>query len=162
VASTGGPVSPGEHPDAGDADRDVASQPAQASQRSRVWTRSGARGWAALIVAAEAAVVVGAGIYLAVETVVGDAHQRAAAAVLSVIVLAVGLALAWCARALAAGHGWARGPVLTWQLLQAAVAFQTLSNRAAMPMPPAARWAIGAPLLAAAMFVFGVLLRSAR
>ena len=108
------------------------------------------------------AVVVGAGIYLAVETVVGDANQRAAAAVLTVITLAVGLALGWCARSLAAGHSWPRGPVLTWQLVQAAIAFQTLSNRAAMPMPPGARWVMGAPLLVAAVFVIGVLLRSAR
>jgi hypothetical protein len=162
VASTGSPVPPDDDPDAGDADRDTGSQPARASKRSTAWTRSGARGWAALVVAAEAALLVGAGIYLAIQTVVGDANQAAAAAVLTVIVLAVGLALAWCARALAAGRGWSRGPVLTWQLIQAAIAFQTLSNRAAMPMPPAARWAMGAPLLAAAVFVVGVLLRSAR
>jgi hypothetical protein len=154
VASTGSPEPPGEHPDAGDGDP-LVEPPEEPA-------RAGARRWAALVVAAEAAVVVGAGIYLAVETVVGDANQRAAAAVLTVMTLAVGLALGWCARALAVGRSWPRGPVLTWQLVQAAIAFQTLSNRAAMPMPPGARWVMGAPLLVAAVFVIGVLLRSAR
>jgi hypothetical protein len=166
VASTGSPVPPGEQPDAGDADGVAGPREptagAEAPTTSTPWTRSGARGWAALVVVAEAVVLVGAGLYLAVETVVGEANQRAAAAVLTVMVLAVGLALAWCARALAAGREWPRGPVLTWQLVQAAIAFQTLSDRAAMPMPPAARWAMGTPLLAAAVFVIGVLLRAAR
>jgi len=115
--------------------------------------------WAAVVVAAEGAVLVGAGVYLAVETVVGQASRRAAAVFLALIALLLGFALGWCARAFAAGRRWPRGPVLTWQLVQAAVAFQTLSGHAAMPMPDAARWAAGLPLLAAAVFVVAVLLR---
>jgi hypothetical protein len=93
--------------------------------------------------ALEAAAATAYGIYLGVETVVAPALERLAAAVLTVLVLALGAGLALLARAVLRGRRWARSPVLVWQVLQASIAVPALGTR----------WALGAALLAACVVV---------
>jgi hypothetical protein len=66
---------------------------------------------------------------------------------LAVVAAVIGIALAACARGLRQGARWTRGPVITWQLLQAGVG---------MPVSASAYWYFGIPILATAIIV-GVL-----
>jgi hypothetical protein len=63
---------------------------------------------------------------------------------LAVVAAAIGLALAGCTRGLWQGARWTRGPVVTWQLLQAGVG---------MPVSASNYWYIGVPILAMAVVV---------
>lgn len=112
-------------------------------------------------VLAEALLVLAGGVALAVHAVTGDtggagvtstANPVAVDLTLAggALLLAAGLALA--GRGLWAAAGWSRGPLLTWQLIQLAVAVQTLRGKAAMPLPDGWRMASGLVLL-----VLGVL-----
>ncbi|GAB3246533.1 hypothetical protein [Kineosporia babensis] len=63
---------------------------------------------------------------------------------LGVIAAVIGLALAGCVRGLREGARWTRGPVMTWQLLQAGVG---------MPVSASNYWYYGIPILAIAVVV---------
>jgi hypothetical protein len=93
------------------------------------------------LVLAEAVVVAGYGFFLAVETVAADATDRVAAGFLAVMTIALGAGLALGAWAVAHGRRAARAPVLTWQILQIALAVPAVT----------VRWYVGVPLLAVAV-----------
>jgi len=131
--------------------------------------RSRALTVASVVVALEAIGLLIAAVVLAVQAfaaapapppgTAATAHPRAVDAVLALMALVVGAGLGASARGLATSRGWARGPVITWQLIQAAVAIQTLRGHGAVPMSPAAQWLVGLPLLLGALVVLaGVLL----
>jgi hypothetical protein len=99
------------------------------------------------LVLLEAALLIGAAIVLLVAAVVSDQENPAALVALAAVAMIVGGGLALCARGVTRGLRWTRGPVLTWQLLQAGVG---------MPLSTTLWWA-GVPLLAVAV-VTGVLI----
>lgn len=120
-------------------------------------------------VLAEALLVLAGGVALAVHAVAGDpggdgvtstANPVAVDLTLAggALLLAAGLALA--GRGLWAAAGWSRGPLLTWQLIQLAVAVQTLRGKAAMPMPDGWRAVFGVVLLVLGVLVVLGLTRS--
>jgi hypothetical protein len=128
---------------------------------------------AAVVVGAEAVGLVVAAAALAVHAVTaapraasgagtGTAHPRAVEAVLAVLALVVGAALGAAARGLAQKRAWARGPVVTWQLIQAAVAIQILRGHGSVPMSPGADWWVGLPLLLGALVVLTAILVGGR
>ena len=91
----------------------------------------------AALVLAEALLLTGAAVTLAVATARDpDEHVLASVAVV-VVALLIGGALAWCARGVLAGARWSRGPIVTWQLVQAGVAMPLLLSNA---------WWLGVPL----------------
>jgi hypothetical protein len=102
----------------------------------------------AALVALESVLLVAAAVALLVNAVTADRDNPAALIALAAIALFVGAALAICARGVMRGLRWTRGPVLTWQLLQAGVA---------MPLSTSGAWWAGAPLLAVSVVV-GVLI----
>jgi hypothetical protein len=101
----------------------------------------------AALVALEAVMLFAAAIFLLVEALAAE-DQRAAGLSLAAVAIVVGAGLALCARGVARRLRWARGPVLTWQLLQAGVA---------MPLSTSRAWWAGVPLLAVSIVV-GVLI----
>lgn len=101
---------------------------------------------AALVGIEAVLLLVGAG-FLLVEALTGQ-DNLAAAIFLAAIAIVVGAGLAICARGVVRGLRWTRGPVLTWQLLQAGVA---------MPLSTSRAWWVGVPLLAVSIVV-GVLI----
>jgi hypothetical protein len=102
----------------------------------------------AALVGLEAAALLAGSVALVVEAVTSDRGNPGATIALAVVVVIVGAGLAFCARGVAQGRRWTRGPVLTWQLLQAGVA---------MPVSTTRLWWIGVPMLAVAIVV-GVLI----
>lgn len=102
----------------------------------------------AAVVLLEATLLIGAAIILVVASFGSDQGNPAALLALAAIAVIVGGGLAVCARAVSRGLPWTRGPVLTWQLLQAGVA---------MPLSGSGAWWAGVPLLAGAVVV-GVLI----
>jgi hypothetical protein len=102
----------------------------------------------ATLVAAEAVAIAVAAIVLVVNSLIADDGKPVEAACLAAVALVIGAGLALCVRAVLGGLGWARGPVLTWQLLQAGVG---------MPLSTTRLWWAGVILLAAAIVV-GVLI----
>ena len=127
---------------------------------------------ASVVVALEALGLLAAALVLAVQAftaapasdsaTTSTAHPQAVDAVLAGMALIVGAGLAACARGLAMSRGWARGPVVTWQLVQGAVAIQTLRGHGAVPMSTAAQWLVGLPLLLGALAVLAVVLVAQR
>jgi hypothetical protein len=103
----------------------------------------------AVLVAVEALVLTGLGVFLVVETFVATATELGGALALAGLALVLGAGLGACAYGLFRDLGWPRAPVVTWQLLQAGVA---------MPLSASERWYIGIPLLAASVLVLGLLL----
>jgi len=83
-----------------------------------------------------------------IEALRSGRDNAAATISLAAIAVVVGIGLAFCARGVARGLRWTRGPVLTWQLLQAGVG---------MPLSTTKAWWAGVPLLAVAIVV-GVLI----
>src|SRR5262245_48586561 len=120
---------------------------------------------ASVVVALEAIGLLVAAVVLAVQAFAAapaaeggaatTTNPRAVDAFLAVLARLVGAGLGACARGLATGRGWARGPVITWQLIQAAVAIQTLRGHGAVPMSSTAQWLVGLPLLLGALVVLG-------
>jgi hypothetical protein len=102
----------------------------------------------AALVGLEALLLMLAAVTLLVAVVTGEEVNVPGLVFLAVIGLAFGAALGFCARGVLAARPWTRGPVLTWQLLQAGVA---------MPLSTSGAWWAGAPLLAVAV-VTGVLI----
>ena len=81
-----------------------------------------------LVVVLEAALLIGvAGAYL-VSIARGASAAPGTAAGIAGFGALVAAALLGCARALWRGRRWARGPVLTWQVLQGATAVSVLSG----------------------------------
>jgi hypothetical protein len=83
----------------------------------------------ALVVLVEALVAIGYGIYLGVETLVGNATQQGAAAVLALSAAAIGIALLPVARGALLGRRGVRAPIMVWQVLQASVGYPALATR---------------------------------
>jgi hypothetical protein len=110
-----------------------------------------ARPVAAAAVTGEALVLLVAGGYLAVETVTSRPAQPLASAVLAAMTLLCGAALGAVALGVHGGRRWARGPAITWQILQGAVAVSTLTGR----------WYLAGPLLVACAVVLVALLGEA-
>ncbi|SDQ08633.1 hypothetical protein [Quadrisphaera sp. DSM 44207] len=79
-------------------------------------------------VALEALLLLGVVVLYAVELLGAGAVDAAGATATAALAGAAGLGLGACARGLLAGRRWARAPVLTWQLLQAAVAVPLLAG----------------------------------
>ena len=100
------------------------------------------------LVAIEAVLLLAGAAVLTVEAITSDRDNLAAALALDAIVVIIGIGLGACVPAVARGRRWTRGPVLTWQLIQAGVA---------MPLSTTPAWWVGVPLLAAAIVV-GVLI----
>lgn len=107
--------------------------------------RDGLRLLVSVLVGAEALALLAGATALVVEGV--GAEQPVNSFGLALIAAVVGLALAAAVRGLRQGARWTRGPVLTWQLLQAGVG---------MPVSASNYWYIGVPILAMAVIV-GVL-----
>ena len=78
---------------------------------------------AAVAVAVEGLVLLAVSLVYVVLLVVGTPTSAAAAVVSLVLFALLGLLLLVAARAVSRRRHWARGPVLTWQLLQLAVAW---------------------------------------
>ncbi len=102
----------------------------------------------ASLVGAEAALLLFAAAFLLGRAATTNDESPAELISLAVVAVVVGLGLALCARGVRSGLSWTRGPVLTWQLLQAAVG---------APLSSTGSWWAGVPLLAAAVVV-GVLI----
>ena len=83
---------------------------------------------------------------------VATSDGSAATVMMAALAAVVGVGLGFCARGVAQGRRWTRGPVLTWQLLQAGVG---------MPLSTSGAWWAGVPLLAAAVLV-GVLVAGSK
>jgi hypothetical protein len=120
------------------------------------WRRIGV-----VAVLVEAALVLAGAVVLAWHAVIGGdggagvtttANPTAVDLTLAGVALLLAAGLALAGRGLGAAAAWSRGPLVTWQLVQLAVAVQTLRGRAAMPMPDGWRAAFGVLLL-----VLGVL-----
>jgi hypothetical protein len=101
----------------------------------------------AALVGLEALLLLAGAVFLVAEGLTSDQEEPGAAIALAVVVLVIGAGLAFCARGVAHGLRWSRGPVLTWQLLQAGVGMPVST---AQPL-------VGVPLLAVAIVV-GVLI----
>ncbi|HST86508.1 MAG TPA: hypothetical protein VLL08_32520 [Kineosporiaceae bacterium] len=106
----------------------------------------------AALVALEAVMLVIAAVFLLVEAVRSGGDDLAAGLSLAAIAIVVGVGLAICARGVARRQRWSRGPVLTWQLLQAGVG---------MPLSTSQAWWAGVLLLAVSIIV-GVLIAGGR
>jgi hypothetical protein len=100
------------------------------------------------LVAVEAVLIVAGTVALVVDTAISDTGRIGPALFLAAVLVIMGVALGVCARAILQGLRWTRGPVLTWQLLQAGVS---------MPLSTTRLWWAGVPLLAMAVVV-GVLM----
>lgn len=101
------------------------------------------------VVALEAALLIGvAGAYL-VSVARGASEAPGTAAGIAGFGLVLAASLLGCAIALWRGQRWARGPVLTWQVLQGATA---------VPLFSSAQWPIAVTLLVLAVVVFVLLL----
>jgi hypothetical protein len=102
----------------------------------------------AVLVGVEAVMLLAAAVFLVAQAVASDRGNLAAGISLAAITIAVGAGLAVCARGVASRLRWTRGPVFTWQLLQAGVG---------MPLSTSRAWWAGVPLLAISIVV-GVLI----
>jgi hypothetical protein len=96
------------------------------------------------LVLLEAVLLIGAAVVLLVAAVGSDQDNPAALVALAAIAVIVGGGLALCARGVTRGLRWTRGPVFTWQLLQAGVG---------MPLSTTGAWWAGVPLLAVSVVV---------
>ncbi len=104
--------------------------------------REGLRLTVAILVGLEALALLAGAVLLVIE---GLGAERPANAIgLGVIAAVIGLGLAGCVRGLRQGARWTRGPVVTWQLLQAGVG---------MPVSASNYWYYGIPILAMAVVV---------
>ncbi|GAA3591778.1 hypothetical protein GCM10022223_02990 [Kineosporia mesophila] len=110
---------------------------AEASERLRLLV--------AVLVGLEALALLAGAVALVIEGIGAERPMNDIG--LAVVAAVVGLALGGCARAIRQGARWTRGPVLTWQLLQAGVG---------MPVSASSLWYVGIPILALAVVV-GVL-----
>ena len=123
----------------------MSAQAEEASpERSGSWPRRLVAG----LIGVEAVMLIGAAVFLLVSAVTSSQENPAALAALAAIALVLGVGLGLAARGVLSGLRWTRGPVLTWQLLQAGVG---------MPLSTTGAWWAGLPLLLVALVV-GVLI----
>jgi hypothetical protein len=102
----------------------------------------------AVVVVAEAIVLIGSGSVLAIDILVANPTSRSSAAFLALVVVLLGAGVAAVGVGLWRAQRWSRAPALVWQVLQLAVAVPALGS----PRP----W-IGIPLVVmAAVVVAGV------
>jgi hypothetical protein len=87
--------------------------------------------WAAALVSAEALVLVGLAIFLAVELAVATAASVATGAGLAVLALLGGAGLAWCAWGLWRARRWSRSPALAAQLLGVPISWDLAGSQRA-------------------------------
>ena len=97
-----------------------------------------------VLVALEAALLLGVAAVYAVRAVAGLADPLLVALVTAALAVVIGGFLLLASRGLWRGRRWARAPVVTWQLLQLAVSVQAVGG--------GARWG-GGVLLAASVAV---------
>ncbi len=133
-----------------------AQAPGRGIGPGRPWRRLAAAG----LLLEAAALVVGA-VWALVVVVSGGADSIAVALSLAAFALVVGALLAVASRAVRQGRERARGPVLTWQLLQAATA-GTLIGGAGDATPVAARLAFWAAALLAVLVVGALVVDAVR
>jgi hypothetical protein len=100
------------------------------------------------LITVEATVLIGAAVVLLVASVMSNPASPVELIALAAIALVVGIGLGLSARGVLSGLRWTRGPVLTWQLLQAGVG---------MPLSTTGAWWAGVPLLVFAVVV-GILI----
>ncbi len=82
----------------------------------------------AALVALEAVLLVGGAAYLVHGLLVEDAAAPVAAVALAATALVFAVAVAFCARGLLQRAGWARSPVLVWQVLQLAAGWPAVTG----------------------------------
>jgi hypothetical protein len=104
---------------------------------------------AAAAVATEALVLVAVAVRLVVELTSADPADPGGAAVEAVLCIGFAAGLLGCAWAVLRGRRWPRGLLLTWQLLQVAVAIPALRDA----------WYIGAGLILLSAVVIVTLVR---
>lgn len=105
----------------------------------------------AVLVFAECALMGAAAVYLVVELLVDEANSVASAIALTVLVVLATVWLAVIAVSTLRGAAWVRGAIVTWQVLQIAVAvgaFQGVFAR------PDIGWALLIPSLVALALLF--------
>ncbi|MDP9825364.1 hypothetical protein [Kineosporia succinea] len=120
----------------------MASQESPADRGEVDEGRDGLRLLVAVLVGVEAVALLAGAVALVIEGV--GAERPANDIGLAVVAAVIGVALAGCARAIRSGARWTRGPVITWQLLQAGVG---------MPVSASSLWYVGIPILAVAVVV---------
>jgi hypothetical protein len=76
----------------------------------------------------EGLVCAGYGVFLGIETVIADAADRTAAAVMAISAVSLGGGLVIAALAARHGRRAARAPILVWQLMQLSVAYLTVGT----------------------------------
>jgi hypothetical protein len=104
---------------------------------------------AAAAVAVEALVLFAVGVRLVAELTAADPADPGGAAVEAALCGLAGAGLLVCAGAVLRGRRWPRGLLLTWQLLQVAVAVPALRDR----------WYVGVGLLVLSAVVIVALVR---
>jgi len=92
------------------------------------WRRPGLLLGVCVVVVLEAALLIGVAGACLVSIVRGTSEAPGTAAGIAGFGALLAAALLGCARALWRGRRWARGPVLTWQVLQGATAVSVLSG----------------------------------
>ena len=95
---------------------------------------------AVVAVLTEVTALVGLALWWVVEMARGQASALGVALFLVVFALGVAAVLLGSVRALRRGRRWARGPVMTWQLLQGATAFAVLQGVASDADGALAAW----------------------
>lgn len=123
-------------------DADVPDAGPAASPRPRLLALA-----VAVVVLEVAALAVGGGV-LVLDVVRGRVEYVGSTLGIALFAWVLAALLAGAARALARGRRWARGPVLTWQVLQGAVGFLQL---------PGMPWFAGALIGSALMVVVSLL-----
>lgn len=140
-------------PDGATADRGSATARPDAGTAAPAATAAagaaGTRRTVAAVVWLEAAGLLGLAVFLVIEAFAGTPVERGGAFVLALMTLLTGGGLALVARGVSTVQRWARAPVLTWQVLQAAVAFPALKTR----------WYLAVPLLIASLIAGSGVLR---
>jgi len=108
------------------------------------------RALVASLVALEAVLLALAAIVFLVASVASARDSRAALIALAALAAALAAGLAVSARGVARGLRWTRGPVVTWQLVQAGVG---------LPLSTSQDWWAGVPLLGIAVVIVVLVLR---
>lgn len=104
----------------------------------------------AVIVALEAAVALTGAGYLLLGLITEEATERAGAVWETVLAALLGAGLGLLCRPARQGRSWARGPVLTWQLVQFPVAWYMAGSEL---------WFVGLALLAASLLGVAIAVR---
>jgi hypothetical protein len=104
---------------------------------------------AAAVEALEGLAVVGAGAYLALATIAGQSRDVPSAVALAVVTIITGVLMIMVGRGLLGRRRWSRSPAVVTQLFLLVIA---------VPMARDGQYALGVPLVAAAVAGLGLLL----